>query len=372
MITGLSAGGAETMLLKILKGLDFDKFSPSVISLTTDGEIGPKINELGIPVFALRIKSLVSAVLAFVWLVKYFLVLKPNVVHTWMYHADLFGGLAARLSGTRAVVWSIRQSNLSPHLNKRSTLCIVKLCAVLSRLIPKKILCCSKVAHATHLSVGYYEPRITVIPNGFDLEHFRPNKSHRTSVRDELGVDQDTLIVGFVARYDRQKNHDGFFKVAARLQEVFPRVHFVLVGSDVHWDNQLLVDAIELAGVWTQTHLLNSRNDIARLMASFDILVSTTHGEGFSNVIGEAMSCGVPCVVTDVGDSAEIVGETGKVARPGDMNELARHAIDILSKSSGERDRLGLLARERIRREYGIDQIRQRYTQLYSLVAGDT
>ena len=366
VITGLSTGGAEMMLLKVLERIDRRHFSPHVISLTTKGEIGAQIEALGVPVEALGMRSGRFSPIKFLRLVHWLRRLHPDAVHTWMYHADLLGGLAARLSGVRTVGWAIHHSNISPSHNKRSTLWVMKACAVLSSRLPRTILCCSHKAKEIHVSAGYDEGKIVVIPNGFDLACFKPDSDARISVRSELGLRKDTPLVGLIARLDPQKNHKGFFESAARVHRSRPDAHFLLAGAGVEDNNPTLRHEIQQAGVGGNSHLLGRREDIPRLMAALDVLVSSSSfGEAFPNVLGEAMACGVPCVVTDVGDSAEIVGETGRVIVPKDMEGLARHTIELLQLSDKERRALGARARQRVQARYDIKGVVRQYERFY-------
>ena len=366
VITGLSTGGAETMLFKVLKYIDKEKFSPIVISLTTKGEIGNWIEALGIPVEALGMRPGRFSPLKFLRLVHRLRDLNPDAVHTWMYHADLLGGVAARLAGVRAVGWAIRHSNLSPLHNKRSTLWVMKMCSVLSHRIPRKILCCSQVAKDIHISAGYDKGKMVVIPNGFDIFRFLPDANARISIRSELGLSKDTPLVGLIARFNPQKNHAGFFEAATQVHLSCPDAHFLLAGAGVEDNNPALRHAIKQAGVGTNTHLLGKRVDISRLMAALDVLVSSSSfGEAFPNVLGEAMACGVPCVVTEVGDSMEIVGETGRVVSVGDMNGLAHNIVEILQLSYEERRAIGAKARERVRARYNIESVVRQYEKFY-------
>ena len=366
VITGLSGGGAEMMLLKVLERLDRRRFSPHVISLTSRGEIGARIEKLGVPVECLGMRSGHFSPTKFLRLVGRLRKLHPDAVHTWMYHADLLGGLAARLAGIRAVGWAIRHSNFSSSHSKRSTLWVMKACAVLSRRIPRRILCCSQIGNDVHVSAGYDEEKMVVIPNGFDLARFRPDADARVSVRAELGLSEDTPLVGLIARFDPQKDHAGFFEAAARTYRSRPDAHFLLAGTGAAGNNTALRRAIQQAGVVGNTHLLGRREDIPRLMAALDVLVSSSSfGEGFPNVLGEAMACGVPCVVTDVGDSAEIVGETGRVVAPGDMAALAQDIVEVLGLSDKERRALGARARERVQARYRIGSVVRQYEEFY-------
>jgi glycosyltransferase involved in cell wall biosynthesis len=369
VITNLATGGAETMLLKLVQKIDRERFSLKVISLMGLGEVGPKIINLGIPVYAVGMRRGGLPSPKALWRLWQLLrQSKPDVVHTWMYHSDLLGGVAARLIGCRRLIWGIRHSNLSKTENKRSTLWVVKLCAALSRVVPMRVLSCSHRALGEHLAVGYAAAKLHVIPNGFDLGFFAPDARARTSLRTELGLPADAPLVGLVARYDSQKNHVGFVVAAALLNERSPDVHFVLAGQNIDAGNAELVAAIDQKGLRSRMHLLGLRGDVPRLMAALDVLALSSHGESFPNVLGEAMACGVPCVVTDVGDSAEIVGTTGRVVPAGDMVGLANGLFELLELSTDQRTLLGEQARARVAAEYEIGHVAAQYMAFYERV----
>ena len=365
IITGLSTGGAEMMLLKLLQNMDRNLFSPAVISLTTMGAVGPRIEALGITVYALGMRPGLPSPIKFMRLTNLVRKLKPDVVHTWMYHADLLGGFAARVAGIKVVVWGIRHSNLSRAYNKRATLLVVNICAHVSGWQPKRVLTCSERSQSIHVEAGYCTEKMMLIPNGFDLSYFQPDRRARCSVRAELGLVADTPLVGLIARYDPQKNHSGFIEAAASVHKALPQVHFILAGTGVEKSNKDLTSHILRAGLRECVHMLGRRDDIPRLMASLDLLASSSFGEAFPNVLGEAMACNVPCVVTDVGDSAEIVGDTGRVVAPGDMPSLARHLIDLLQLPKEELGQQGIRARQRICARYDITDVTRRYEEFY-------
>lgn len=365
IITGLSTGGAQIMLLKLLRNLDKSKFMPRVISLTTKGDVGSIIESLGIPVHAIEMKPGTLNLAKFIFLVKLLRKYRTGVIHTWMYHADLLGGLAGWMAGIRRIAWGIRHCNLSPQCNKYSTLLVMRVCALLSRWLPQKILTCSEKSQSEHVAVGYCADKMTLIPNGFDLSHFLPNLSARDSVRNELLLPLDAPLVGLIARNDPQKNHIGFVIAAMRIHQFLPGVHFVLAGEGIDQRNFELMQAIRKFGLEDYFHLLGRREDVARLMAALDVLASSSDGEAFPNVLGEAMSCGIPCVVTDVGDSADIVGDSGRVVAIGDMTDLADNIVGILLLPASERQALGRIARERILTKYEIRNLTKRYQDIY-------
>jgi glycosyltransferase involved in cell wall biosynthesis len=365
IITGLSTGGAEMMLFKLIQHIDRTRYEPYVISLTTQGDLGRYIESLDVPVEALGMRRGRFQLLKFLKLMFLLRSLHPDIVQTWMYHSDLLGGIAARLVGIRTVSWAIRQSNISPKVNKRSSLYVMKICSILSHWIPNKIISCSEKARITHVETGYDEEKIVVIANGFDLNKFIPSLESRISVRNELGIPDNTPLVGLIARYDPQKNHEGFLEAARLINKQLPEVRFLLVGSGVDKSNSVLSQKIQKAGVEDVVHLLGRRDDIPRLMASLDVLASSSSGEGFSNVLGEAMACGIICVVTDVGDSADIVGNTGRVVSLEDMASLAKEILYVLSLSRNERQDLSNNSRRRIVNNYEIGTIVEKYEQYF-------
>ncbi len=364
--TTLTTGGAELMLLKLLQQIDRKRFDPYVISLRSKGEVGPSIESLGVPVLVLGMNPGLPSPTKLLMLVGHIRKIKPDLVQTWMYHADLLGGLAARLAGCRNVVWGLRNSNLDENLTKRSTFLVVKTCAALSSRVPAKILSCSSRAAEVHAAVGYRTEKIQVIPNGFDLERFQPDDAARLAVRLELGLTPTTLLVGLMARFDPQKNHLGFLEAASVICRDITNVHFVLAGGGVEDGNAALKEAIHDKGLCKFVHLLGRRDDMPRLMAALDVLASSSSfGEAFPNVLGEAMACGVPCVVTDVGDSAEIVGDSNRVTQAGDMQGLAERIVAVLRLTPEAKSTLNNEVRASVETRYEIGYVTKCYESFY-------
>jgi len=369
IITGTGVGGAEIMLHRVLTRLS-PEFQPHVISMAPVGKIGEQLRARGISVESLNMRPEIPNPVALIRLIRDLRRLKPDLVHTWMYHADLMGGVAARLAGGSALAWGIHNSNLAPDYNKSRTLAVVRANAFLSHRVPDRILCCSEAARNIHVAYGYAPEKMVVMPNGCDIAHFKPDPNTRLSVRAELGLPLDTTLVGLIGRWDPQKNHAGFFTAAAALHLRRPGVHFLLAGQGVDGSNQTIRRILAANGLASVTHLLGLREDIPRLMAALDVLASSSsYGEAFPLVLGEAMACGVPCAVTDVGDSAYIVGDTGRVVSSGDMEGLA-HAIDSLLKMPAEASRiLGARARGRVAEHFEIGKIVRRYEAFYEELA---
>lgn len=365
LITDLDVGGAEMMLYKLLCGLDRAAFAAEVLSLTDIGPLGTRIRELGVPVHALGLRRGLPDPRALARLVRRLSHDLPDVVQTWMYHADLLGGLAAKLAGGIPVVWNMRQSNLSPSVNRRRTLLVVRACARLSRWLPARVVCGSQAARQAHARLGYDATKMCIIPNGFDLTAFVPDAGARRSVRHELGLADDAVLIGLVARFDPQKDHRTFVEAAALLRRQQPAVHFVLCGDGVTWQNEALAGWIAAAGLRERCHLLGRRDDVPGLTAALDVATSSSIGEGFPNAVGEAMACGVPCVVTAVGDSAAVVGPTGVVVPPRDPPALAAGWRALLALGPAGRRCLGQAARRRIAERFSLPAVVAQYERLY-------
>jgi len=354
------------MLYKLLSRTDRQEFLSEVISLKVIGPIGERIQALGVPVSELCMRPGVPSPGAVLQLARALRRSRPDVVQTWMYHADLMGGLAARLVGRLPVAWNVRHSRLDPDIDKPATILVGKLCARLSHRLPNRILSCSEAGRSVHVGMGYAANKMQVIPNGFDLSAYRACPSTRQPVREELDIPLEAPIIGLVGRYHPMKDHHGFVQAAKILHARYPEVHYVLCGDEVDGSNAELTGWIDQAGVRPVFRLLGRRDDLPRLNAAFDIAaLSSRYGEGFPNVVGEAMACGIPCVVTDVGDAGYIVGETGITVPPQDPGALAAAWAQLMEMGQEGRQALGDRARERVEQEFDLNVIVCRYEQLY-------
>lgn len=369
LITNLDKGGAEEMLYKLLSRIDRTRFTPYVISLMNHGLLIPKIQALGIPVHSLGMRRGVPSPLAILRLARWLWQHHPDVIQTWMYHADLVGCLAARLVGRIPVSWGIHHSDLSPEGNSSRTLHTVKICAMLSRWLPARIVSCSEASRRVHVEAWYAADKMVVIPNGFDVDTFMPDTAARNSIRKELAIPDDASVIGMAARFDPIKDHHNFIRAARVLYQSRSNVYFVLCGRGVSWESERLVRWIDESGIRNRFHLLGLRDDMSSITAAFDIATLTSFGEAFPNVVGEAMSCAVPCVVTDVGDMARIVGETGMAVPPRNPDALAEAWGKMLDLGAEGRCRLGMAARERVKENFSLPKIVDCYQNLFEELA---
>lgn len=366
IITDLNTGGAEMMLYKLLSAIDKTQFDNTVISLTDDKVIGEKIAAMGVPVLYLGMAHGRPDLRRFLKLVREIRALRPDVVQTWMYHADLLGGVAAKLAGVKRVVWNIRHSDLPRRHIKRTTRWTAQLCACLSHVVPDKIVCNAQRAALLHQQLGYKKDLFEVIGNGFDLRQFKPDAAAKARLCRELHIGPEALLVGLVARFDAQKNHAGFINAAQMLARQFPHLHFILAGRNVDAGNAELQRWTAQSDCAPRLHLLGERHDIPLLTAALDVAVSCSiFGEGFPNTVGEALACGVPCVVSDVGDAAWVLGEGGISVAPGDTAALAEAIARLLRMFSAERAALGDKGRRRMQEHFSLPAIAKCYETLY-------
>jgi glycosyltransferase involved in cell wall biosynthesis len=371
IITGLSVGGAETMLVKVLAAVPRAEAEQSVIALGCRGPMAERIEALGVPLSCLNagraLGGLPSAPGSLLRLAERMRTIRPDVVQTWMYHANLLGGLAAAMAGKPPVVWGLRQSDLDPGRTKWTTRLIARLGASLSRRLPVRVLACADAVRRVHRAMGYDDARMTVIPNGFDTDAFRPDAEARDRLRRELAVADDAILVGLPARFDPQKDHATFLAAAAKVHAAHPRAVFVLCGAGTTVSNAKLEPLLKSSGLPpTALRLLGERHDMPAVMAALDVVVSSSaFGEGFPNVLGEGMAVGAVPVATDSGDSRAIVGGIGFVARPRDADALARAIGEALGLPAAERARRAEAARARVLRDYALGAIARRYLALW-------
>jgi glycosyltransferase involved in cell wall biosynthesis len=287
-----------------------------------------------------------------------------------MYHGNLAASLAAPLTGRPPpVLWNIRHSLHDLSLEKRATRLVIRAGAPLSRLAAG-IVYNSALSVAQHRACGYARPA-EVIPNGFDTDRFRPDPAARARLRAELGLGESTAVIGLVARYHPMKDHGTLVRAASKLRAAGRDLHLVLVGENVTPGNAELARAVAAAGLGGRASLLGERVDVPGLVPAFDVAVlCSAWGEGFPNVLGEAMACGVPCVTTDVGDCRPLLAGIGEVTPPGDADALAAALDRLLRLPPSGRAQLGAAGRRRVEREFALPAIAARYRGLYGRLVG--
>lgn len=372
LITGLSDGGAEAVLYRLCTHDAENRHV--VVSMMDEGKYGPLLRAAGVAVHCLGMPRGRVTVRGLWRLWRLLRAERPTVVQTWMYHADLVGGVLARLAGVRAVCWGIHHSNLEPGKSRRATIWVARLDARLSRWVPAAIVCCAAQARDVHVRLGYAAEKFVIIPNGYDVGRFRPDAAARARLRAEWGVPDGVPLLGMVARFDPQKDHANLLAACARLQASGADFAAVLVGTGCDAGNAALVQQLAAAGLTQRVRLLGRRDDVPAVMAALDVHVLSSLGEAFPNVLAEAMACGTPCVTTDVGDAAQIVGETGWVVPPRDAAALAEGIAAALKEWRERPDEWAArrcAARERIVETFGLDRMVQAYRRVWGETVGE-
>jgi glycosyltransferase involved in cell wall biosynthesis len=363
-------GGAEMMLYRQLAACDREHFEPTVVCLMNRDVLGERIEATGIPVHVLGMRRGQPAVRALLKLAGMIRKLQPDIIQGWLPHANLaiaVGKILARHKS--AVLWTIHQSLDDIKNEKKSTALVIRLCKLFSKQVTK-IIYCSKASARHHEAMGYARSRTVVIPNGFDCDIFKPSEQARKMLRGLLGLPGDTFIIGLIARYHPMKDHENFFRAASELIKTHGEVHFVLAGSEVRLENPFFNALMQAHELHSHVHLLGERHDIHTITAGLDVASSSSaYGEAFPLVLGEAMACGVPCAVTDVGDSAWIVGDTGKVISPREPAALACAWRELIDMDYDARKALGERARRRVMENFSIKAVMLRYETLYREIA---
>ncbi len=370
IISGLGQGGAERMLVSLAQQ-HAGQHQITVISLGDRGYYASALESMGVSVHAMGISPTALRWRDFWSLRQRIKTSQPDVVQTWLYHADLLGGVAARLAGIKTIIWSIHNSNLAPDRTKRSTRWVAKACALLSRFVPAIVISCSVAGQKFHQRLGYAARQFVVIPNGFDTAFWCRHVESREALRLTLGL-RDQTIIGVIARWDPQKNHLGFLDAASLVHAERPDVHFVFVGQGLDTNNRVFVDAVQAHQLHGVTHLRGSQSNIRDWMSCIDILASPSLAEAFPMVLGEAMSCKTPCVATDTGDSRLIVGGTGFIVPKLSPVAMSAALIRMIDMPIAERAALGEAARRRIQENFEMKAIGKLYLAMYEDTCAST
>lgn len=346
------------MLLKLVREQRDGPFVPAVATLA-DGSIRKDLEAMGVPVHVLPLRAFrqPSALAALVDS------LRPALIHSWLYRADLVSGLALSRRADVKLVWGVRSSyTLSPELPLK-TRALVHLNSLLSHVMPDRIIACGEEPRRVHEGYGYARKKMRVVPNGFDLSAFRPCNKAREEIRRSLGIPAEAPVICMLARLHAVKDYPGLLRAIEYLDD--PSVHFVFAGSGVVSSEPLFAEALSNSRHRDRVHLLGARDDPSKLWAAADIGTLSSSSEGFPNAMGEAMCCEVPCVATAVGETAVLIADTGRIVPPRDPVALARGWRELLALTPEERRVLGRRARQRMATVYSIESVAKQFQEIY-------
>jgi len=364
IITGLNDGGAEHTLYKICK---YDTANNHfVISLTGPGKYYSLLKKIKIKVYYLSANFF--SIHKFYNLIKLIRLLKPDIIQTWLVHADLIGSIAAKLAGFNRIIWNIRYSNFKIGKAKFFTIIIVKLLSKLSFLIPVSIVINSKRAKTIYETQGYDKEKLHYIPNGYDLSILKPNNLKKINFKKKYHFNKKVPLIGNIARFDPKKDHTNLIKALSLVRSKNLNFFCIFIGSGIDNDNKILVSEIKKLNLSKNIKLIGKYDNIVEAMNGIDIYVqSSSYGEGFPNVVAEAMSCGTPCIVTDVGDAALISDKSGWVVPPSNPVKLA-NAIEkaLIEIGNARHKKRSVKARSIIKSKFDIKNMINLYDKLWN------
>jgi len=369
VIAGLETGGAETMLATLATRRP-PGLAQSVATLIPGGAQAERIAAAGIPLTSLGMRRSRPTLGGLMRLARLIRATAPDIVQGWMYHADLAATLALHLSGRRRatrLAWNLRCSDMAGRdyglqfrLVRRLWLCLAPRADL--------VLANSQAGLDYHRGLGLQARRSVLIPNGIDVDRFRPDPAARARVRQELGIDPAQRVIVHVARVDPMKDHATLLAAAGDLAGGLAggpaQATLLLVGRGT----EALSASPGVRGLGVRG--LGERRDVPDLLAAADLIVSSSaYGEGFSNALAEGMAAGLPAVATDAGDARAILGDTGIVCPIRDPQALAGAIGALLAEAPEAFAARGRAARARIVDQFSLDRCVERFTALYREIA---
>ena len=363
VITGLDTGGAETALFRLIDGSATGNYQHRVVTLLPGGTMLPVFRQAGIDVIEIDLRR--APLTCFLRLVRIMRTTRPDIVQTWMYHADLVGGLAARVAGNRNVIWGIRTTGIA-HA-PRATAVVRRLCAWLSGRVPHTIVCVANASRRAHVDNGYDGQRMVVVHNGFNRSP-AVGTLQRKALRAQWGFDDTHVVIGNLGRFDPDKDLQNFIRAAGLLAPLHPRLRFVMIGHRNEGERAQLNAWVAGTRHPECFALMRERADAPVCLAAMDVFCLSSRNEGLPVVVGEAMAAAVPCVVTDVGDTALLVGDTGVVVPREDAAALAAGLEQMLRMGPDGRRSLGLRASARVHERFTARRTLEQFEKVYGRV----
>ncbi len=352
------------MLFKHLNTFSRNENNLIVISLQKKSMLGKRIEKLGIRVLDLNLSY---KGINFIKLINLFFILKkfkPDIFHCWMYHANLLGFFYGIFFRKTKIIWNIRQTLYSLQNEKKLTRLVILISKIFSNFVDN-IIYNSRKSLKQHSVYGFKNKNSSFIPNGFNIEKFDIKKKNKINkkIRKKLDIPESSNVIGIVARNHPMKGYEIFFKSLEAILENNKDIHVLAVGRNVHYKN---FKHIILKKNKSFYHFTGQKNNINDLMCCMDIFVSSSiWGEGFSNVLSEAMLMEVPCVATNIGESKNIIGKNGIIIKANSATLLEQGIQKILALNNKKRKEIGRSARKRVISKFDIEKINKLYSNIY-------
>lgn len=367
IISGLGGGGAEHTLLKLVK--ETKNYDHHIVVMSNITDLAKRLTELGAVVHVIDFKSgfllLPYKIFEFASLLRK---LKPGAVQTWMYHANLVGGILARMFTDAPIFWGIHHTSPCSTDLSKSTLIVTRLLKLTSRRIPNKIVYCSNSAKTVHELFGFTVERSALIFNGYDPNRFVINDEMRRSIRQKLSISESSFVIGFVGRYHYVKGIDILLRSISVASGVIKNISVLMVGPGLSTYNSNLIKEIDDNSLVKYVRLLGPHDNIHDLMSAFDILILPSRSEAFPNVLNEAMLCGIPCISADVGDASTIVGKTGWLVEPCSIEKFVLAILAAKECSDDARNwlRRRVMCRNHVLENFSVKKMAIAYSDLWT------
>ncbi len=365
VISGLNRGGAEYCLKRLVENIDSGRFSSSVISILPLGPVADEIKNADVSIESLNCSNVLQMPRAVWHLAKSIRRIKPDVIQTWLYHADALGTIASFALPRCRLAWNLRNSDLSEE-KRVAWRVLTSFLARMSR-VPNCIIANSVAGIEAHKASGYRPRQWVHIPNGWNVADGRIEAGSRRDLRASFRLPADDVLIGLVARLARQKDFDCFLSAVNQLQDQCLNLKFVLVGDKLTRETAEFARHLVNNGVRNRLIFLGEQANLERLLPAFDaVTLTSAYGEGMPSIIGEAMAAGLPVIATDVGDVSRLVFDENSRVAPKSPKALADKWIAFANLNSDERAALGERNRSWIAARYSIKNMVTQYENLYT------
>lgn len=356
LIDRLDCGGSERQFVNLANTLQRLGHSVTALVFYPNGALEPEFRAAGIRLRVLNKRGRWEVLRFMCRLIHAVREERPQVLYGYSGVPNVLSVLVKVFVPKLKIIWGVRASDLPVHLYGWLSRIVNRISRALSGY-PDLIIANSFAGRAHVIARGYPPPKVTVVPNGIDTWRFAPSPEARRRVRMEWNVTDDATLVGLVGRIDPAKGHSTFLQAAARLAQRRERLRFVCVGDGPAPRLQALQRLTTELGLDGRVLWVPNHADMPGVYNALDVFCSASNTEGFPNVVGEAMACGVPSVVTDAGDSAWILGQPRFTVPPDDPDALADRVEVLLNMPSRARRRMAAAAQQRIVETFSIDNL---------------